>query len=165
MKITNNDITKGKNLFACEDGIKWAESLNGAELTNKNVDFPYFFWAVETKCYTGKLDLDLLDYCAEKSPSSALFHVAKHLAPEQLDYCAKKSPMSALEYTAKYLTPEKLDYCAEKEPGHALKYAVKYLTPEQLDYCAKKEPWFALYYTAKYLTPEQLDYCEKRIGQ
>ena len=138
MKITSKNITKAKKLSACTDGIEWAESLNGAELTDRNVNAPYFLWAVETKCYTGKLDLDLLDYCAEKSPSAALKFAVKYLTPEKLDYCTKKEPWSALYYAAKYLTPEQLDYCAEKAPGCALAYAAEYLTPEKLDCCKKR---------------------------
>jgi len=165
MKITNSDITKAKKLSACTKGIKWAESLNGAELTNKNVEAACLLWAIKNKCYTRKLDLDLLDYCVKEDPWDALAYAAKYLAPEQLAYCAEKAPWDALEYAAKYLAPEQLDYCTKKSPMSALEYAAKYLTPEQLDYCVKKKPGHALAYAAKYLAPELLDYCKKRMAQ
>lgn len=112
MKITERLIEKAKKLDVCPEGIEWAESLLGREITIDNVVSTYYLWAV------GKLkiqhDEKLLDYCAAQCPWPALLYCPDKLDAERLDYCAVCYPRAALKCCPELLTKERLDWCKER---------------------------------------------------
>ena len=108
MKITKEDIERAIEINACEDGLTWAESLNGAELNTENVDSEYFLWATGKGCVSGEWDQDLFDFCVEKYSWAALEYTKELLSPEQLDFCMREEPKAALIHARGLLSLEQI---------------------------------------------------------